>query len=543
VARALAAAIAVALLAVSGAGGADAQAPKRGGTLVFAQPTPEPACLSPFSGRCTPGTSWISGARIYNLVFERPFDVGPRLERRPKLVSRVDLTRKRPYTLTYHIRPEARWSDGVPVTARDFIFTLRVLRRLEPQAGTQHSAIRSVRAIDAKTLRVVLRPRDAAWKTYFGNVLPAHALQGRDLSKLWIDGIDDPKTGRPIGSGPFLVERWERGKQLVLRRNPNYWGPRPALLDRLVLRFFADSKAMLEPFHRGEVHVAWGLPTDGLSEFRREPGARIVSTRGTVRELLFFRVDRGGHPALRDKRVRQALAYGIDRVAIVRAIYGNIDPRVQPSDSAVYLPLDRHYRPNWTRYRLRRDQARRLLEQAGCTRGADGIYSCAGERLSLRMFIAAGRPDRARVVELVQAHLRRLGVEVLSTFLPPPALFDRDSALNRGEFDLADLGFLLQPGTEAAFSHERYACGGGTNVSGYCQRLVTRDLDQARRILDPARQARVLNRADAQLAIDVPALPLYELPLVAATRPSVQGFVLSAVPTELMDPEDLWLAD
>ena len=84
-----------------------------------------------------------------------------------------------------------------------------------------------------------------------------------------------------------------------------------------------------------------------------------------------------------------------------------------------------------------------------------------------------------------------------------------------------------------------FACG--NHVGRYCQRLVTRDLDQANRILDPAQRARVLNRADVQLARDVPALPLYELPFVAAVRPNVRGFALSPVPTELMDPENWWL--
>jgi peptide/nickel transport system substrate-binding protein len=540
VARPLAVLALALVLGISGASGAALQSPKRGGTLVYAQPTPEPACLSPFGERCVPGTSWISVARVYNLVLERPYDVGPHLERRPRLVSRVDYTRKPPFTLTYHIRPEARWSDGVPVTARDFIFTLRTLRRLDPLSRDQHSAIRTIRALDAKTVRVVLRPRNSNWRSYFGNVLPAHALQGKDLSKLWIDRIDDPRTGVPIGSGPYLVERWERGKQLVLRRNSNYWGPHPALLDRLVLRFGVPPDAMLGLFRAGAVQVAYGFPVEQVSVFRREPGARVVSTRGTARELLWFRVGRGGHPALRDKRVRRALAYGIDRVAIVRAIYDEVDPGVQPSDSVVYLPQDSHYRPNWKSYRLRPREAWRMLEQAACARGADGVYSCAGERLSLRIVTSAGRADRARVVDLLQTQLRQLGVEVLPTFLPPPALFDPDSLINQGDFDLADLGFVLDPGTEADFAHDLYACGPG-NVAGYCQRLVTADLDQARRILDPFQQARVLNRADARLARDVPVIPLYELPFVAALHSTVRGFALSAVPTELLDPENWWL--
>jgi peptide/nickel transport system substrate-binding protein len=541
-ALALAATLAVPLLAVSGAGGAPVQTPKRGGTLVYAQPTPEPACLTPAVLRCTPGVSWISQLRVYNLVLERPFDVGRQLERRPKLVVRVDRTRKPPFTLTYHIRREARWSDGEPVTARDFIFTLRVNRKYDPGFRERHSSIRSIRAVDAKTVRLVLRPRQADWPSYFGNVLPSHALRGEDITKVWVDRIENPRTGEPIASGPFLVERWQRGEQLVLRRNPNYWGPHDAYLDRLILRLGVDPGTMLDGSRSGRPQIAWGFPPEFASEFRREPDLRVLSSPTTTKDFLWIRTGPGGHRALRVKGVRRALAYAVDRVAIVRSIFGEVEQGVEPSDSAVYLTQDRHYRPNWKDYRLRRAVSRRLLQQAGCTRGVDGIYACAGKELSLRLVTMAGRTDRALAAELVQKQLREVGIEAIPTFLPANALFDPDSPVNRGEFDLAVLGFIFEPGSEAGGSHDLFGCGRGVASAGYCQRLVTRDLDQASRILDPEQRAIVLNRADVQLAKDVPALPLYQLRLVAAVHSTIRGFALSPTPTQLMDAENWWLA-
>jgi ABC-type transport system substrate-binding protein len=199
VARALAAAIVVSLLAVSGAGSSDAQTPKRGGTLVFRIVGLEPACPNVFDARCNPG----SLRHIAEKVLERPFVVGPDLTFRSRLVSRVDETRKRPFTLIYRIRPEAQWSDGVRLTARDFVFTLQAIRRHgNPLDRQLHSVVRQIRAVDAKTLRVVLRSRYAGWRELFRNVLPAHALRGEDLTKVWSDRIENPKTGRPIGRAP-----------------------------------------------------------------------------------------------------------------------------------------------------------------------------------------------------------------------------------------------------------------------------------------------------------------------------------------------------
>jgi len=167
--------------------------------------------------------------------------IGPGYSRRPRLVSGVDYTRKPPFTLTYHIRPEARWSDGTPLTARDFVFTHQArLEHPRLEDDPHKTYVRSVREVNAKTVRVVLRSRFFFWReALFDVVLPRHALRGEDLEQVWRDRVDNPKTGEPIGSGPFLVGPWERGKQLTLVRNPRYWGPHRAYLDRIVVRFAA----------------------------------------------------------------------------------------------------------------------------------------------------------------------------------------------------------------------------------------------------------------------------------------------------------------
>ena len=115
----------------------------------------------------------------------------------------------------------------MPITARDFRFTHRAVRLASASAIRRalYDKVRSVRVLDAKTFRVVLREPFADWRDLYDVVLPRHALAGEDLTKVWTDRIDNPKTGAPIGSGPFLVERFERGKQLTLVRNPRYWGP------------------------------------------------------------------------------------------------------------------------------------------------------------------------------------------------------------------------------------------------------------------------------------------------------------------------------
>ena len=532
---ALTTAIAVALLAVSGAGGAGAQTPKRGGTLVFGFPSPEPACLNVLDGRCHNGNSL---AAIASAVLESPYSFGLDLAPQPKLVSRVDVRTKRPFTLTYHIRPKARWSDGVPVSAQDFLFTLRAIRRYA-ENDMLHDAVRSAKAIDRKTLRVVLRPRVAGWRELFGFVLPAHALRGVDLARIWSDRIDNPKTGSPIGSGPFLVEGWNRGRELVLRRNPRYWGPHVAHLDRIVVRFTTSPQERAELLRSGEIDLALGFREEEFLALRREPGLRVGSAAAPGFEHFELRLGPGGHTALRNKLVRRALAYGIDRIALVRQVYGAVAPAHPWLDSAVFLTQSRYYEPSWKEYRYRPAFARRLLEQAGCRRSDDGFYRCDGERLSLRFMTVGGIGSRQRTLEIAQRQLREVGVDVQTVYGSAGALLGLGGALARGEFDVMLFSWVYQPGDTAQLKGI-FGCGGPFNFTGYCQRLVTADLDQADRILDARQRARVLARADRRLARDVPMIPLYQFVFVSARSTAVRGYALNTTDA-LWNAEDWWL--
>jgi peptide/nickel transport system substrate-binding protein len=536
---AFATAVAVALLAVSGAGGAATQqAPKRGGTVTIATPEHlEPACLNPFVDSCSRG--YVEG------VLAGAFVVTPDAIHRPNL-ARGKVVSKQPPTLIYDIRPEARWSDGTPVTARDFEFTHQEIVRQRPETEAGHlDIVRSVRAIDAKTVKVVLRTPHADWRNdLFTVVLPRHALSGRNFGSLWQNAIDNPRTRAPIGSGPFLVERFDRGRQLVLRRNPRYWGSHLAYLDRLVYRFTAPGGAA-DALRRGEVDMIDPGPrlfqAEAL-ELRQEraPGIKVITSLDSSWEHFDIQMGPTGNPALRIRRVRQALAYGIDREEIVRVVgklIGGPDVRPKLLDSVVSLANAPYYEPNWKGYRYRPVHARRLLERAGCRRGADNIYVCGGHRLSLRLLTSAGSEHRKRSAELARDQLRRVGVEVIVGFVPPtslsPAILSRD-------WDLFQFGWI--GGASTAGPLGLYGCQQSQNHNGYCDRLVTGDLDQATRILDDRRRLQLLNKIDARLARVVPAIPLYQGTSLFAFKATVRGIVRNGVSSFTSNAEDWWLA-
>jgi peptide/nickel transport system substrate-binding protein len=134
----------------------------------------------------------------------------------------------------------------------------------------------------------------------------------------------------------------------------------------------------------------------------------------------------------------------------------------------------------------------------------------------------------------MQAQLGRVGVKVIPVYVSPSAF---PTLLSSGDFDAALFGWTDDPdptGKELIFG-----CGGPLNYTGYCQRLVDDDLDQADRILDAHRQARVLNRADAQMARDVPVLPLFQVPEPTAVQDNVKNFAQFFNP--LTNSENWWL--
>jgi peptide/nickel transport system substrate-binding protein len=537
VARALATAL-LALVVVAAAHGSGAATPQPGGTVVVSRP-PGMTCLNVF-GPC----NVLSADPVLGQVLEGAFEIGPDLAFRPNLVSSVSIGRN-PFTLTYRIRPKARWSDGVPVSSADFLFTYRMFAtQRSPTVDERefYAKIRRVRVLGEKTFRVELHEPLAGWREYFNYVLPRHALVGVDITAVWRDRLDNPKTGRAIGNGPFLVSRFEPGSELVLVRNPRYWGPHTAYLDRYVVRFTKSEPGdPLGALKRGEIDFTTNVPgvsaplTAELAEqAARIPGWRVVAWPAPGDEHLAFRIGPGGHPALRNKLVRRALAYGIDRAEIART-----DLRgAHPLDSTVFHPGEPFYRPAWRTYRYRPAESRRLLEQAGCRRGADGIYACAGERLSLRFVTLAGSPVRERVVKQMQNQLRPAGVEVQITYAAPTVVFN--TILPRGEFDAALFAWFHLAGGH--FPPEGL-CGDVQNWTGYCSRLVMRDLQQSERILDPLLRAAVLNSADVKLARDVPLLPVLQPLSHAALKRTIHGFVPGGTQFNYtQNTEDWWVA-
>ncbi|MGH8163239.1 MAG: ABC transporter substrate-binding protein, partial [Rhodanobacteraceae bacterium] len=249
-------------------------------------------------------------------------------------------------TITYHLRRNARFSDGYPVTSKDVAFTYHVI--LDPRnpvtdTDPYRRRIASLRTPDAHTVVIrLVRPWFAAVTELFAvsdwvyGILPAHLFHGADIAA-------SPWNERPIGSGPFRVVHWRRGDEILLEPNPYAW--RRPRLRRLAIKILPDQTTLFVALRTHDVDVA-ALTEEEVLQARGLSGIRLTRTPANHTTYLEFQVQR---PPMNDPLVRRALVEGIDRERIRKSVFLGLQrlatTEIPPVFSAHDSSLNRTYQP------------------------------------------------------------------------------------------------------------------------------------------------------------------------------------------------------
>lgn len=346
-------------------------------------------------------------------------------------------------TITYRLRKNVVFSDGVPLTARDVVFTWRAV--LNPANNVPnhfpYDLAQSVVAKDPYTVVVRLREPNAAFVAFFmrcgtqGAILPEHLLGSKhDLNQ-------DPYNRRPIGSGPFVVTSYQPGSAVELARNPRWWGPRKPALERISYRFITNENSLLIALRTHEIDFYYAAPEQQFNELREIAGVHVTAKPFMSYEQVAFNTRRAPFD---DVRVRQAAAYAIDWGALERSVYLSVD---LPGASDVF-PLSWAFDPSVKPYPRDLGRARALLDAAGWHPGADGIRTRNGQRLTVLMRTVAGVIPRQNAEVLIQQELHEVGFDVQILNAPANLLFAPQGAgglLAKGEFDAAIYGWTQAP--------------------------------------------------------------------------------------------------
>ena len=277
------------------------------------------------------------GTWIQRAVLRGAMEPQPDFSYAPDLIEVEPEVTEDPFSLTYTIREEAQWNDGTPVSADDFIFTYETYINKKNQMATRagYDKITDAEAIDEKTVKFTFSEAYAGWRDLFNPIYPKHAIEGEDFNKVWKKCWCDGE-GNPVANGPFQFDSYKKGSELTLVRNEEYWGDL-AHLDELVFRFIPETNAEIQAVRGDEVDVIYPSPQLELVPLTTNPDLTVDTTPGTTWEHIDIQTGENGHPALKELYVRQALAYAIDRDALVTQLYKDLAPDLAPLHNTIYM--------------------------------------------------------------------------------------------------------------------------------------------------------------------------------------------------------------
>lgn len=332
-------------------------------------------------------------------------------------------------TITVHLRKNAKWSDGAPLTANDWMFTYSAVNNKNNNVKTTlgWDDMASARAPDPYTIVIHLKKPDASilGNLAFGGAayppLPAHLLARLpDLNRAEFNS-------RPISSGPFVLARWSHGSQLTFVPNRYYFRGIPKLRE-IRWKVVPDVNTLFNQLQTHEIDVEMGVNENDI--------ARLAGMRGyTIEKKLIANWRHMGinmsRPALEDVRVRLALAEGVDWKRINDTVYHG-DNALASTD--VYPAL--WAAPSIPRYPYDVANAKKLLASAGWTPGPSGILEKGGVPLSLSISTGTNKQENQQAEVQIQSDLKAVGVDIAIHNYPVSLLFDRQGPLYTGKYDL-----------------------------------------------------------------------------------------------------------
>ncbi len=473
----------------------------------------------------------------------------------PALIDSAELHSTNPETVVYTLNPKAVWSDGVPITANDFIYAWQHQRTVPINTIGGDANVSTTAGYDdiatmtpsnrGRTLTVVFSTPYADWQGLFDYLLPAHVLERTGWSPTCTNV--DPRID--LSGGPFEIASVS-STSIMLVKNPHWWG-QPPKIDRLRIRLATGPGQLAEWLHEGKIDVA--APTFFTSGFLSAvsslPTVRSeVNISNTFLELEFATAGQLTSQPL----VREAVAYAIDRQQLVNHVVGWADVNIAPALSHLYaqgdaaypttpppIPLNATTTSTTTTVPSGPISAKTFpstadptqvvddLVSAGYFRNTTGLWvNLAGHPLVLKLAVDAGNGWAVQTAPLLAEQLRLEGITL--QVLDEPNATIAGEQLQAGAVDMAllPLHTAAFPSATSAWYSPILDFSGGTGAqdwSNYNSPKVNNLFSQATRELDPVKAQPLYDAIDAQLWADMTALPLFAEPDALAWSAFVTG--------------------
>lgn len=332
-------------------------------------------------------------------------------------------------TWTFTLRQNAKWDDGVPLTAKDVAFTYNLIVNNPEQTSNltaYTNLITKATAVDDYTVEFQCSKPKPDMDRHWVPILPEHIW-----SKVPIKDIGKKYQNSPpyVGSGPFKCVEWKKNNYVRLVANPNWWGPKPAI-EEIFFTYYTNGDTMLQDIKAGTIDGACNLVPTQVKQLQSDPNieARAIAT-DAFDELAFncYEGPSKGHPALRDAKFRVAMNYAVDlQKAVDLIMMGSTTPGTTIIPPNYYSDPDWHWEPPAdVKYTFDPEKAKQLLDEAGYPDSdGDGVREYKGEPIKLRLVARSESSEEQQMAKLFAGWFKDVGVPVELSVMDSSTLSD-----------------------------------------------------------------------------------------------------------------------
>ena len=437
-------------------------------------------------------TSAYFSFEVLENVFDTLVEPDENLQMRPALAESWEVSDDE-LTWTFRLRPGVTFHDGSPLTAEDVAFSYNRIIDEELTNVDKFSAVTSVEAPDPATVVIRVDRPVPNMLTNLGGFKGMAIVSRRNVESGEI-------ATHPIGTGPFAFANQRSGDSITLVANPDYWDGAPDI-SGVRFRFISEPSTALSALQAGEIDWTDSVPPQRVQQLRNDESVTLAVEPSN--DYWYLALNEAREP-WNDVRVRQAIAYAVDRDAIVQATsYGTAAKNMLaiPEGNPWYVPYDRYDEGGL-------DKARELLDEAGV------------RPRNLDMLVTTDYPETVTAAQIVADNLAPLGITVNIRTVDFATWLDEQ---NKGNFDMLMMGWLgnIDPDD---FYYAQHHTDGTSNAQKFSDPEVDRLLDAGR--VETDRKARFddYRRAATMIADQVSYIFLYNPSVIQAWNPALQGY-------------------
>jgi peptide/nickel transport system substrate-binding protein len=413
-------------------------------------------------------------------------------------------------SITLTLRKGVKWHDNKPFTSADVAFTIKAMTSQRSQIADRYLAqiIRKVKTAGPHSVQILFKkPLNKPLKWLQFKIIPKHRFFRR--GRLRLPKMTDYFSQKPYGTGPFRFKRWV-GRKIVMRRFSGHWRADKVRLTGATLQAIPDKTIQREVLRFGGLDAIVRARPKDVPMYERDRNVQLLPY--STNDWWYIGVNHKSR-ILRNRKVREAIAYAMDRDGLREAHLGD-----GQTISGPFSPNDPLYNFKVEARTQNRSKAKKLLAKAGWRpKGSKGPAYKGGKPLKLRMLIAKSRTSYKPLCLAIQGELLKVGIQLELVWLQDAKW--RNKVMTKKKFDLS---LHIWNFDDLSTIYPLFYSKGSRNYVGYRNKEVDRLLKLATKTTDPAIYKRIFQKLHRILHKDLPYIFLWSLTSYSALSKRVK---------------------